>query len=73
MSFETQDRLDGKVVVITGGKGAIGMASAKRLAARGARIVSLDRSGSNAVQALLSALPYAATAQATPRPCRRAI
>jgi 3-oxoacyl-[acyl-carrier protein] reductase len=63
MSFETQDRLDGKVVVITGGKGAIGMASAKRLAARGARIVSLDRSGSEAVQALLDALPHAATAQ----------
>lgn len=63
MSFETQDRLDGKVVVITGGKGAIGMATATRLAARGARIVSLDRSDITAVQALLSTLPHAATAQ----------
>jgi 3-oxoacyl-[acyl-carrier protein] reductase len=63
MSFESQDRLDGKVVVIAGGKGAIGMASAIRLAARGARIVSLDRSESDAVQAQLKALPGAATAQ----------
>ena len=63
MTFETQDRLDGKVVVITGGKGAIGMATASRLAARGARIVSLDRSDITAVQAGLQALPYAATAQ----------
>lgn len=63
MSFETQDRLDGKVVVITGGKGAIGMATARRLAARGARIVSLDRSDIAAVQAGLQALPHAATAQ----------
>ena len=63
MSFETQDRLDGKVVVITGGKGAIGMATAIRLAARGARIVSLDRSDIAAVQAGLQALPHAATAQ----------
>ena len=63
MSFETQDTLDGKVVVITGGKGAIGMATAIRLAARGARIVSLDRSDIAAVQAGLQALPHAATAQ----------
>jgi 3-oxoacyl-[acyl-carrier protein] reductase len=63
MSFETQDRLDGKVVVITGGKGAIGMATATRLAARGARIVSLDRSELGLVQAKLNALPHATTAQ----------
>jgi 3-oxoacyl-[acyl-carrier protein] reductase len=63
MTFESQDRLDGKVVVITGGKGAIGMATALRLAKRGARIVSLDRSDSAAVQAKLDTLPHAATAQ----------
>ena len=60
MSFEAIDRLDGKVAVITGGKGAIGLASARRLAARGARIVSLDRSSGPAVQALLDGLPAVA-------------
>lgn len=62
MSFETQERLDGKVVVITGGKGAIGFASAQRLAARGARIVSLDRSDLAAVEARLATLPHAGSA-----------
>ena len=57
MSFEPKNRLDGLVAVITGGKGAIGLASARRLAALGARIVSVDRSGRSAVQALLDALP----------------
>jgi len=44
MSFEPVSKLDGHVAVITGGKGAIGWATAKRLAALGARIVSIDRS-----------------------------
>ena len=57
MSFETQSRLDGKVAVITGGKGAIGFATAERLAALGARIVSIDRQGQQAVQARLDTLP----------------
>ena len=57
MSFEPTDRLDGKVVVITGAKGAIGIASARRLAALGARVVSIDRSGRDEVLALLAALP----------------
>jgi len=56
MSFEPLSRLDGKVVVITGGKGAIGMATARRLAALGARIVSIDRNPEG-VPALLSGLP----------------
>ncbi len=60
MSFEAINRLDGRVAVITGGKGAIGMASARRLAALGARIVSLDRSGLEQVQAQLAALPAVA-------------
>ena len=63
MSFQPQSRLDGKVVVITGGKGAIGFATAQRLAALGARIVSLDRQGLEAVQQRLDTLPNAATAQ----------
>jgi len=41
--FAPQDRLDGKVAVIAGGTGAIGHASARRLAARGARCVLLHR------------------------------
>ena len=56
MSFEATHRLDGKVAVITGGKGAIGLATARRLASLGARIVSLDRSGTASVQALLNSL-----------------
>ncbi len=57
MTFESLDRLDGRVVVIAGGKGAIGPATAHRLAARGARIVSLDRSQPDTVQPMLDALP----------------
>ena len=57
MSFEPISKLDGHVAVITGGKGAIGLATARRLAALGARIVSIDRSEPEKVQALLDALP----------------
>jgi len=60
MSFEPLNRLDGRVAVITGGKGAIGMATARRLAALGARIVSLDRSGTAQVQQMVAALPAVA-------------
>ena len=63
MSFEPITRLDGKVVVITGGKGAVGLATATRLASLGARIVSLDRQGLDQVQALLNTLPHAAERQ----------
>ena len=42
-SFSPLERLDGQVAVITGGLGAIGFAVARRLAARGARIVLLQR------------------------------
>jgi 3-oxoacyl-[acyl-carrier protein] reductase len=57
MSFEPVSKLDGHVAVITGGKGAIGWATAKRLAALGARIVSIDRSEPEKVQTLLDTLP----------------
>lgn len=57
MRFEPLQTLGGRVAVITGGKGAIGLASARRLAALGARIVSLDRHGGPDVQALLDTLP----------------
>ena len=61
MSFEPVSKLDGHVAVITGGKGAIGWATAKRLAALGARIVSIDRSEPENVQALLDTLPKVAS------------
>lgn len=60
MNFEPLGRLDGRVAVITGGKGAIGWASARRLALLGARIVSLDRTDCKPIQVLLDALPAAA-------------
>ena len=63
MSFQTQARLDGKVVVITGGKGAIGFATALRLAALGARIISINRQDQEAVQVQLDTLPNAAMAK----------
>ena len=61
MSFEPISKLDGHVAVITGGKGAIGLATARRLAALGARIVSIDRSEPEKVKALLDALPQVAS------------
>jgi 3-oxoacyl-[acyl-carrier protein] reductase len=61
MSFEPISKLDGHVAVITGGKGAIGLATARRLAALGARIVSIDRSEPEKVQVLLDALPQVAS------------
>jgi NAD(P)-dependent dehydrogenase (short-subunit alcohol dehydrogenase family) len=61
MSFQPLNRLDGGVAVITGGKGAIGRATAHRLAALGARIVSLDRSSGPDVQAMLDSLPQVAS------------
>jgi 3-oxoacyl-[acyl-carrier protein] reductase len=62
MSFEPLNRLDNKVVVITGGNGAIGFATARRLAALGARIVSINRRELDTVQARLETLPNASSA-----------
>jgi NAD(P)-dependent dehydrogenase (short-subunit alcohol dehydrogenase family) len=56
MSFDPTSRLDGKVAVITGGLGAIGYATARRLAALGATCVLLHRKGEDAA-ARASALP----------------
>lgn len=56
MSFDPLTRLDGKVAVITGGLGAIGYASARRLAALGASCVLLHRKGEDA-EARAAALP----------------
>ncbi|MDM0067711.1 SDR family oxidoreductase [Variovorax sp. J31P207] len=58
MSFDPTPRLDGKVAVITGGLGAIGHASARRLAALGASCVLVHRKGEDA-DARAAALPHA--------------
>lgn len=55
MSFQPLTRLDGKVAVVAGGLGAIGFATAQRLAALGARCVLLHRPGDD-VAARLQAL-----------------
>lgn len=56
--FAPTERLDGRVAVIAGGTGAIGIASARRLAALGARCVLLYRSGSaDEAAAMAAALP----------------
>jgi 3-oxoacyl-[acyl-carrier protein] reductase len=59
MSFEPLHSLHNRVAVITGGKGAIGFATAVRLAKLGARVVSIDRSGTENVQKKLDQLPGA--------------
>ncbi|HSI56115.1 MAG TPA: SDR family oxidoreductase [Ideonella sp.] len=55
--FAATDRLDGKVAVIAGGTGAIGHATALRLAARGARCVLLHNGDAAAAEAKLRELP----------------
>lgn len=59
MSFDPTPRLDGQVAVITGGLGAIGYATAQRLAALGASCVLLHRKGDDAAQRA-AVLPAAA-------------
>lgn len=51
-------RLDGKIAIVTGGAGGIGAATARLMAARGARIVVADIDAARA-QALAQALPDA--------------
>lgn len=52
-----QTDLSKKVVVIIGGTGGIGQATAKRFAALGARIVLVDRSNNETLEKLASSLP----------------
>ena len=56
MNFQPTSRLDGKVAVITGGLGAIGYATARRLATLGATCVLLHRKGDDGA-ARATALP----------------
>jgi 3-oxoacyl-[acyl-carrier protein] reductase len=68
-SFAPRDRLDGQVAVITGGTGAIGRATAQRLAALGAQVVLLHRRHADEAASLVAELPgqghYAVTASVT--------
>ncbi len=56
-------RLDGRIAVVTGAAGVIGIATMQLLAARGARIVAVDRLQGN-VRAAISDLPASAQALA---------
>lgn len=56
--FQPTERLDGRIAVIAGGTGAIGIATARRLAALGARCVLLyARKSAAEAAALAAALP----------------
>lgn len=56
-TFQRLNNLEGQVVVITGGAGQVGMATAKRLAHLGARIVLLVRSKYEEAQKKILTLP----------------
>jgi len=58
-------RLDGKVAVVTGAAGVIGSATVRLLAARGARIVAIDRREQD-LQTAIRDLPASAQAAAVP-------
>lgn len=55
-SFAPRERLDGDVAVIIGGTGAIGLATARRLATLGARVVLLQRGAPEAAAPALAQL-----------------
>jgi NAD(P)-dependent dehydrogenase (short-subunit alcohol dehydrogenase family) len=59
MAHEPIHRLDGKVAVIAGGAGAIGLATAGRLAALGCACILLHRREAGEVQAMIDKLPKA--------------
>ncbi len=56
-AFTPAARLDGRVAVIAGGLGAVGQATAKRLAAAGARVVILHRKPDAEASAFIAQLP----------------
>lgn len=55
-SFAPLDRLDGQVVVITGGTGAIGAATARRVANLGGRVILIHRGTASDAQPILATL-----------------
>ena len=57
MSFECLTRLDGRIAVIAGGTGAIGMATARRMVRLGATVVVLARRSEQQFAETLAELP----------------
>jgi len=57
-------RLDGKIIVVTGAAGMIGRATMRLLAARGARLVAVDRDNA-ALESAIAELPASAEAIAS--------
>lgn len=57
MTYRPLENLDGQVAVITGAMGGIGSATARRLAARGARIIGIVRQDPVQAQKKLDQLP----------------
>jgi NAD(P)-dependent dehydrogenase (short-subunit alcohol dehydrogenase family) len=55
--FAPASRLDAKNVVIAGGLGAVGQATARRLAAIGARVIVLHRRSAKEAEAFIQSLP----------------
>jgi NAD(P)-dependent dehydrogenase (short-subunit alcohol dehydrogenase family) len=56
-AFDPVSRLDGRTVLIAGGLGAVGRASAARFAALGARVILLHRREAAELDAFLATLP----------------
>lgn len=56
-TFTPLESLNGKVAVVTGGAGLLGIAICNRLAARGAKIISIVRRNVDKAQELLDQLP----------------
>jgi len=56
-TFEPRERLDAEVAVISGGNGAIGSVTARRLASLGAQVVLLQREPVHESNELLESLP----------------
>ena len=52
MAYQQKFRLDGELAVITGGGRAIGLCCAEALAEAGARVVVIERSETDAAQAI---------------------
>ena len=57
MTFERLSNLNGKVVVITGGCGQVGYATAKRLSQQGARIICITHRNIERAQKMMNELP----------------
>jgi len=60
--FEKLENLNGKVVVIAGGAGQVGYATAKALSSKGASVIVLVRRDLESAKSMMAQLPVAGTA-----------